>query len=186
MDCRICLESNNQETMISPCRCSGTSRWVHRECIERWIQECENIQARKKCMECHHQYEYEYTEDTKLIERFKIFKENFSIIANLSGSVVVVFAFLIFTMDGPDEDTHFIQTIYLQVVYFVWLLINLVIEFLALYYSCKDNQAKFYLKKSLLPRLSFVIFGYILIYFIIIFWHFIFGLIIMYFFKRLH
>ena len=37
-ECRICFE--NYETvdneLIYPCYCSGTSKYVHRECLEKW------------------------------------------------------------------------------------------------------------------------------------------------------
>ena len=36
--CRICFEEDDPEhtTMIAPCRCKGSSRWVHRECLDEW------------------------------------------------------------------------------------------------------------------------------------------------------
>ena len=30
MSCRICLETATREHVISPCACSGSSKWVHR------------------------------------------------------------------------------------------------------------------------------------------------------------
>ena len=34
--CRICLEEERPAELIAPCRCAGTSRWVHRGCLDRW------------------------------------------------------------------------------------------------------------------------------------------------------
>lgn len=34
--CRICLDSEPVRTLISPCCCSGTCKWVHRDCLEQW------------------------------------------------------------------------------------------------------------------------------------------------------
>lgn len=34
-ECRLCFESKGED-FIAPCRCSGTSRWVHRGCLDRW------------------------------------------------------------------------------------------------------------------------------------------------------
>lgn len=37
MECRICLESDDPETMLQPCQCRGTSAYVHRRCLERYL-----------------------------------------------------------------------------------------------------------------------------------------------------
>jgi hypothetical protein len=56
IQCRICLEENNQDDMISPCLCRGTSKYVHRECLNKWIESKVNQEASIKCQECHFQY----------------------------------------------------------------------------------------------------------------------------------
>jgi len=38
--CRICLQSDAQDEnnmLISPCKCSGSSKYVHKNCLEEWI-----------------------------------------------------------------------------------------------------------------------------------------------------
>ena len=47
--CRICYESSNPNQLFSPCKCSGTSQYVHRECLYDWIRLSENIEAKNKC-----------------------------------------------------------------------------------------------------------------------------------------
>lgn len=49
--CRICLESCEREEVIAPCRCTGTSKWVHRECLNQWRTVRED-KAFSKCTEC--------------------------------------------------------------------------------------------------------------------------------------
>jgi len=34
--CRICLDTNNQKDIISPCLCRGGSEHVHRKCLDNW------------------------------------------------------------------------------------------------------------------------------------------------------
>lgn len=36
-ECRIC-QSGGSEDLISPCKCSGSAKWVHESCIVRWFQ----------------------------------------------------------------------------------------------------------------------------------------------------
>eukprot|EP00537_Pseudo-nitzschia_pungens_P013975 CAMPEP_0172383792 /NCGR_PEP_ID=MMETSP1061-20121228/1600_1 /TAXON_ID=37318 /ORGANISM="Pseudo-nitzschia pungens, Strain cf. pungens" /LENGTH=602 /DNA_ID=CAMNT_0013112139 /DNA_START=455 /DNA_END=2263 /DNA_ORIENTATION=+ len=53
--CRICLEEDSPETMIAPCRCKGSSKWVHRECLDEWRTN-EHDRAFSKCTECLFEY----------------------------------------------------------------------------------------------------------------------------------
>eukprot|EP01065_Artemidia_motanka_P000863 TRINITY_DN10404_c0_g1_i1.p1 TRINITY_DN10404_c0_g1~~TRINITY_DN10404_c0_g1_i1.p1 ORF type:complete len:296 (+),score=41.87 TRINITY_DN10404_c0_g1_i1:76-963(+) len=35
--CRICLEADRPGSLVAPCStCTGTAKWVHPECLERW------------------------------------------------------------------------------------------------------------------------------------------------------
>lgn len=36
--CRICLDSNNPDTLISPCACRGTAMYIHIRCLEDHIR----------------------------------------------------------------------------------------------------------------------------------------------------
>ncbi|KAG7338913.1 ring-variant domain containing protein [Nitzschia inconspicua] len=49
--CRICLEEDAIETMIAPCKCKGSSKWVHRDCLDEWRLQ-ESDRAFSKCTEC--------------------------------------------------------------------------------------------------------------------------------------
>lgn len=70
-ECRICFEkSNNNDLFINPCLCSGTSKWVHKECLNTWRIMNKNKEPYKICMECKYIYKFEY----------KYKKENFRIV----------------------------------------------------------------------------------------------------------
>ena len=46
--CRICFEEeDNLSLFVSPCRCSGTSKYVHVECLQEWITTTEHSDAKK-------------------------------------------------------------------------------------------------------------------------------------------
>lgn len=38
-ECRICLNSSNESILISPCKCSGSIKYVHPKCLQRWLKE---------------------------------------------------------------------------------------------------------------------------------------------------
>ncbi|KAH7959777.1 hypothetical protein HPB49_013765 [Dermacentor silvarum] len=50
--CRICFFGGGKEPLLEPCNCRGTIGFVHRECLELWIQRTVNPQ----CQVCHFQY----------------------------------------------------------------------------------------------------------------------------------
>lgn len=38
-ECRICLNSSDSEDLIAPCRCAGSIRFVHEDCLMNWLRE---------------------------------------------------------------------------------------------------------------------------------------------------
>jgi len=50
--CRICLETDNENDLISPCLCSGSSADVHRKCLDNWRSLNTNGKAFKFCNVC--------------------------------------------------------------------------------------------------------------------------------------
>jgi hypothetical protein len=55
--CRICLEDEeNIDLLVSPCRCSGTSKYVHVECLRIWRYQDINADGFSRCMECNEDY----------------------------------------------------------------------------------------------------------------------------------
>ena len=55
--CRICLEDeNDMNKLISPCRCSGSSKYVHLDCLQTWRITSRGGIGENKCMECHTEY----------------------------------------------------------------------------------------------------------------------------------
>ena len=57
--CRICYDNKNVSTnrLIAPCRCNGSSKYIHDKCLEKWrFSNMPNSDPRKKCMECNYEY----------------------------------------------------------------------------------------------------------------------------------
>uniref|UniRef100_A0A914R864 RING-CH-type domain-containing protein n=1 Tax=Panagrolaimus davidi TaxID=227884 RepID=A0A914R864_9BILA len=52
--CRICLEPKPTEgcdQWIIPCKCDGSMKWVHQNCIEQWI-DLASVNHRNMCAFC--------------------------------------------------------------------------------------------------------------------------------------
>ena len=54
-ECRICLQ-NTDKKFLSPCLCSGTSKYVHEDCLYIWRTTSLNREAYHRCMECRAKY----------------------------------------------------------------------------------------------------------------------------------
>lgn len=48
--CRICLDTENPETMISPCMCRGTSAYIHEACFQQYLDHYPD----RVCRVCHY------------------------------------------------------------------------------------------------------------------------------------
>jgi len=56
-ECRICFETEAPDNIfIQPCACKGTSKYIHESCLNTWRRTADNIEARKRCMECGETY----------------------------------------------------------------------------------------------------------------------------------
>lgn len=52
--CRICFASNQTLMIPSPCNCSGSLGFVHKNCLQRWAISVRNFSS---CEICHGKYE---------------------------------------------------------------------------------------------------------------------------------
>jgi hypothetical protein len=66
MQCRICLDTDRVDTMVSPCNCRGTSAFIHRSCLEEYyIHYPDRI-----CRVCHQKMMYSTEADVLLTQLF--------------------------------------------------------------------------------------------------------------------
>lgn len=80
-ECRICFDVETEKNkFISPCRCSGTSQYVHMKCLNKWRRVNKGKDAYNQCMECKEYYivkrkyrieYYPYQLETLSIDRLK-------------------------------------------------------------------------------------------------------------------
>ena len=51
-ECRICLETDEIGSLISPCNCRGSSQWVHTVCLNEWRNANINRRSNRQCEIC--------------------------------------------------------------------------------------------------------------------------------------
>lgn len=57
--CRICFETetSDKDKLISPCKCIGSSKYIHTQCLNQWRSSNNySSEARTICMECKYAY----------------------------------------------------------------------------------------------------------------------------------
>jgi len=52
LHCRICLDNKDVTDFISPCKCSGTLKHVHRKCFLLWVRERSRTDQQFRCEIC--------------------------------------------------------------------------------------------------------------------------------------
>ncbi|XP_010257454.1 PREDICTED: uncharacterized protein LOC104597545 [Nelumbo nucifera] len=57
IECRICQEEDHINNLEAPCACSGSLKYAHRKCVQRWCNEKGDI----TCEICHQPYQPDYT-----------------------------------------------------------------------------------------------------------------------------
>ncbi|PNH10853.1 hypothetical protein TSOC_002326 [Tetrabaena socialis] len=55
--CRICLEEDSADLLEAPCACTGTQKFAHHECIQRWVDEKGHL----RCEICDQPYRGAFT-----------------------------------------------------------------------------------------------------------------------------
>ncbi|XP_056866739.1 uncharacterized protein LOC130512605 [Raphanus sativus] len=56
-ECRICQDEDSVKNLESPCSCSGSLKYAHRKCVQRWCNE----KGDTICEICHKSYQPGYT-----------------------------------------------------------------------------------------------------------------------------
>ncbi|CAF1234418.1 unnamed protein product [Rotaria sp. Silwood1] len=139
--CRICLDNDNPNDIISPCLCSGSSAYVHRKCLNDWRSENAGGKSFKFC----DIYQFEYGIETILTdpktERERLLKYHFyvahdsTVIILLVQLIILGVAFLLKAIDKKDDNIKnlFSQSIDRFTVYYLsaFILLLAIVGFIA-------------------------------------------------------
>lgn len=88
--CRICLEDVVQD-IIAPCMCSGSSKWVHRHCLDRWRTSTVNPRSFTNCSECGFAYRFVLQRSQENADHVQRRRQ---IVGRLAGNFVLKFIIL--------------------------------------------------------------------------------------------
>jgi hypothetical protein len=108
--CRICLEDDIISELIYPCKCSGTSKYVHKSCLDQWRTLSNNREAYYKCFECH--YKYRLTSntveipDTYIVKFFRYVSNN--LLPFLTCNIIII-SLLCFLLESIDTSHQLVK-----------------------------------------------------------------------------
>jgi hypothetical protein len=88
--CRICLDNDNTDDIISPCLCSGSSAYVHRTCLNKWRSENANGKAFKICDVCQFEYIIEIIINDSEADRKRLLKYRLLVSRDLSAIILLI------------------------------------------------------------------------------------------------
>ena len=114
--CRICFEDEpqcNRHLVIAPCQCRGTSKWVHRSCLDQWRSTRED-KAFASCTECKFKYSLIPTVDDSYSTRFyNRLKYSFMVFRDLTLAllfvqfIIIITSLLIYYFDSKSNILYF-------------------------------------------------------------------------------
>ena len=54
--CRLCWGDEDDGSLVQPCACRGSGKWIHQACLERWRRTSPTEDAAYRCGQCMDQY----------------------------------------------------------------------------------------------------------------------------------
>lgn len=107
--CRICLDETERFDVIAPCLCSGSSKWIHRSCLDKW--RCTKENAFSKCTECLAPYQLqclsgENTERASFKRQIRFICyiiKDLLIALLVTQTIIIIFGLLAYSIDKKDH-----------------------------------------------------------------------------------
>jgi hypothetical protein len=95
--CRICHDDADGHRLIAPCRCKGSSKWVHRNCLDVWRSSPLRDDVFDACEVCQAKYEFAVEnpevrpeEEPKRVWRFRLY-----MVRDVGGAVLATYALIV-------------------------------------------------------------------------------------------
>jgi len=109
--CRFCFAGHNEDghgPLISPCRCSGSQKHVHRSCLDKWRVTQTNNMCFTHCTTCHFEYRIKQKQVnegccSKRNTFYALVARDFIGIALVIQTCIAVFAGIVFAADKGEH-----------------------------------------------------------------------------------
>lgn len=156
--CRICFTSDvipASNKLITPCKCSGSSQYIHMDCLQQWMDKSSNVESKIKCMECKYSYVFKNGQGEPKPKKCTYFCCNYEI-NSLSRSILflivvinVITGYIIYTCDVDSKlynlesnivtfNIYIIYWFYGSILSFGITLLYCILHILSNSYTCFD------------------------------------------------
>jgi len=109
--CRICHGGDEEGRLFSPCRCKGSMKYVHIQCLNSWRISSANSSSYFQCDTCHYKYHFQRTSISKLFSSFIVLQITtflvFLLLIIFAGYLWKIVEF--FALEEPDNDRSFLS-----------------------------------------------------------------------------
>lgn len=117
--CRICLEEESDRSkLIKPCRCDGSSKYVHKTCLHTWIKTGYGGPRYLQCQACHASYIRKDTSEEDITN------EVFNAMGTLCLYVTMFFVLAIILSWAAPLMGYLLLSLMVMILYFTCILLT--------------------------------------------------------------
>lgn len=111
-ECRLCLQRGDTKDLIAPCRCAGSIKYVHRECLYAWRAHNQHCEHFFRCDLCERPYMLEQVDpaDEECMEpktKFRCLVAGDITVAVCAVQLLIVFLGMLYAYSVYYSDARF-------------------------------------------------------------------------------
>ena len=188
--CRICHEYDSLDNLIHPCKCSGTSKYIHKHCLHQWMNLSSNPLAKSQCFECKYNYIFKVNPIIEKecciskISRFVL--ENIYNFFCINLIIIIIFAYLLYfvniSLNLFNLKYYDIYLIYASYIY--QFLLILIILFNFTFIKNKILYIKYFCKNPIKIFITSII--YIILFIYTYFFGIVFMIFLLQYLTKIH
>lgn len=113
--CRICLDNDDQNDLISPCLCKGGSAYVHRKCLDNWRSLNKAGRSFKYCDVCKFEYVIEPVIDDPVADKKRLLIFRLLVTRDITAIILLIQLIIVgmtFLLQFADKKNHVIKDLY--------------------------------------------------------------------------
>ena len=109
--CRICFDDESElKKLIAPCKCRGTAKYIHEECLNFWINEQVRTNVEANCEVCKYKFQFEVNTKIKCNPKDSISENPFRLcyffISLMMLSIVFILLYVVIERRYIDSNSN--------------------------------------------------------------------------------
>ena len=138
--CRICYGTAEDGRLIKPCKCSGSVRYIHVSCLDKWRMTSANQNNAVRCDMCHYEYQFSRVLLAKFLQNPKFISFVSFLIIAITVLLIAYFIRAFFYLVLGVKLTKTTWALSSKIVWWAILLIGFVFALFCLLAAIFDNN----------------------------------------------